>query len=453
MARRDRPESPGSVPVGGADGYHPRIAGHRRAGEKLRTRDATAMAVGGMIGGGIFSVLGVAITLAGHLAFGCFVIGAAIAAVTAKSFAGITARAGRSGGPFDQLRETGHHELAGLLVWLLVFGYVVAMAVYSFTFGRYAANALGAPEWVARVLTVAIVAAFFVVNLRGVRISSLTEDLIVAVKLVILGGIAIVGIVAFAPDRLAPLANEGVVGLFVGAATVFFAYEGFELICFDRDDMVDPLHTLPRSMYLSVAVVTAVYVGVALGAQMLVSDAAITANKEVAFIVVGRAALGEVGRWAAIVGAVFATASAINATLFSCARLVRDASRAEDFPAALGRERAGQPLVALAVISVAGVLLAMLPGITVVITFGSAAFLAIYTVANWMEMTMAPQGAARLLAGVGVVACLGSIGLLAYELAVDDPGGLLLVVALVAVLVLARAGFLRHRRARSRPST
>ena len=42
-----------------------------------------------------------------------------------------------------QLRAQGHGELAGWLLWLLVFGYMVAMAVYSFTFGRYAATALG----------------------------------------------------------------------------------------------------------------------------------------------------------------------------------------------------------------------------------------------------------------------------------------------------------------------
>ena len=60
---------------------------------------------------------------------------------------------------------------------------------------------------------------------------------------------------------------------------------------------------------------------------MLVSDQAIVATKEAAFVAVGRAALGNFGRWAAIVGAVFATGSAINATLFSTARLVRDAER------------------------------------------------------------------------------------------------------------------------------
>ena len=65
-----------------------------------------------------------------------------LAAVTARSWAGVTAASGRSGGPFDHLREQGHPQLAGLLLWLLVFGYMVAMAVYSFTFGRYAANAV-----------------------------------------------------------------------------------------------------------------------------------------------------------------------------------------------------------------------------------------------------------------------------------------------------------------------
>jgi amino acid transporter len=401
------------------------------------------MAVGGMIGGGIFSVLGVAITLAGHLAVGCFVVGAAIAIVTARSFAGITARAGRSGGPFEHLRAEGHPALAGTLAWLFGFGYVVAMAVYSFTFGRYAADALDAPTWVARILTAAIVGAFFVVNLRGVRLSSRTEDVIVAIKLVVLGGIAAIGVAAFAPDRLSPPANEGVLGLFVGAATVFFAYEGFELICFDRGDMADPDRTLPRSMYLAVAIVAAVYVTVTLGAQMLVSDAVLTANKEVAFVAVGRAALGSVGRWAAIVGAVFATASAINATLFSCSRLVRDAGRAGDLPELLGRERAGQPVVALAVISVAGVLLAMLPGITVVITFGSASFLAIYAVANGLELRMARGAGAKAPAAIGLLACVAAILLLVYELAVDDPGGLAAIGGIAVALGVARGLFLR----------
>jgi len=420
--------------------YHPRTAAQQA---RLRTKDATAMAVGGMIGGGIFSVLGVAITLAGHLAFGCFVLGGALAMVTARSWAGVTARAGRSGGPFGHLREQGHSELAGVLLWLLVFGYMVAMAVYSFTFGRYAANALEAPTWVARACTVAVVALFLGVNLRGVRTSSLTEDLVVLVKLLVLAGIAFVGLAQFSAARLDPLADRGITGLFLGAATVFFAFEGFELICYDRDDMHDPAVTLPRSLYLSVGIVTAVYVGVTLSAQMLVADHVLAAQKEVAFVAVGQAALGNFGRWAAIVGAVFATGSAINATLFSCARLVRDASATGDLPRALGRETHGLPVVAMAFISIVGVAMAMLPGITSVIAFGSASFLAIYTIVNWLQYSMAHGFWSRSIAATGALACVAAIVALFVELARDDTTGLFVLVALVVLIGAGRAVYRR----------
>jgi amino acid transporter len=407
------------------------------------------MAVGGMIGGGIFSVLGVAITLAGNLAFGCFVLGGILAAVTARSYAGLAARGGRSGGPFDHLRGQGHPQLAGVLLWLLVCGYIVAMAVYSFTFGRYAANALSAPTWVARLLTVSVVAAFLVVNLRGVRVSSLTEDLIVLTKLVVLFGIALVGLAHFAPSRLSSLGDGDLSGLFLGAATVFFAYEGFELISYDLDDMERPGRTLPRALMLSVAIVAAVYISVTLGAQMLVSNHAIVAHKEVAFVAVGEAALGGVGRWAAILGALFATGSAINATLFSTARLVRDASAAGDVPGLLGRETGGLPVVALAFISVLGAAMAMLPGIITVIAFGSGAFLAVYTLVNYLQATMARRRRERVLAWVGAVGCVGALVALVVELARDDLPALVVLVGTSVVLAVGRVAFLRRTRRRA----
>jgi amino acid transporter len=404
------------------------------------------MAVGGMVGGGIFSVLGVAITLAGHLAMVCFVLGAVLAALTARSWAGVTARAGRSGGPFDHLRAQGHPQLAGLLLWLLVFGYMVAMAVYSFTFGRYAANAIHASTTVARVLSVAVIVVFLLVNMKGVRVSSLTEDLVVATKLVILFGVAILGFVHFGTARLTPFADKGIGGLFLGAATVFFAYEGFELICYDRDDMEDPERTLPRSLYLSVGIVALVYVGVTVGAQMLVSDHMIVSTKEAAFVAVGKAALGSFGRWAAIVGAVFATGSAINATLFSTARLVRDASASGELPDSLGHETRGLPIVAMTFIALAGAAMAMLPGITSVIVFGSGSFLAVYAIVNYLQARNAAASSDRAVAWIACVTCVAALTDLIVELARDDVRSLCVLVGLVASLAAGRIAFVRRAR-------
>jgi amino acid transporter len=176
---------------------------------------------------------------------------------------------------------------------------MVAMAVYAFTFGRYAADALALDALGAGLLSVGIVAVFLVVNARGVRRSSATEDVAVVTKLAILAGIACIGLAHFDASDLVPLAGRGVSGLFLGTATVFFAYEGFELISYDRVDMRDPERTVPRALLLSVAVAVAaaVYVSVTIGAQMLVSNATIVASKEIPFITVVRAALGEMGRW------------------------------------------------------------------------------------------------------------------------------------------------------------
>jgi len=426
--------------------YHPRTRARRSRGRGLGLLDATAMGVGGMIGGGIFSVLGVAITLAGNLAFGCFVLGGVLAGATAWSYAGVTARSGASGGPFVQLRERGHGELAGWLLWLLVFGYMVAMAVYSFTFGRYAANALGVDTTGARVLSIAVVGAFLAVNARGVRLSSTTEDVVVITKLVILAGIACIGVAHFDPGRLSPLAGRGISGLFLGAATVFFAYEGFELISYDRDDMGDPHRTVPRALLLSVAIVATVYIGVTVGAQMLVSNHTIVANKEVAFVAVGRAALGETGRWLAIAGALLATGSAINATLFSAARLVRDASADHELPPQLGRERHGLPIVALAFIAVTGAAMAMLPGITSVIAVGSGAFLAVYTLVNLLQARAATRRWERVLAATAAGGAVLAIGVLVWELARDDLTGLVVFGALLAAVALARLAFRNRSR-------
>jgi amino acid transporter len=205
--------------------------------------------------------------------------------------------------------------------------------------------------------------------------------------------------------------------------------------------MRDPVRTVPRALLLSVVIVAAIYIGVTLGAQMLVSNHTIVANKEVAFVAVGRAALGTPGRWLAIAGALLATGSAINATLFSAARLVRDASTDHELPPALGRERRGLPIVALAFISVTGAAMAMLPGITSVIAVGSGAFLAVYTLVNLLQARNASRRWERVLAGGAAVGAVLAIGVLLWELARDDPTGLVAFVVLLGAVALARVVF------------
>ncbi len=418
--------------------YHPRTERHRHQGRgRLRVRDATAMAVGGMIGGGIFSVLGVTIQLAGHLAFLCFVLAGAVATVTARSYAGLARRSGRSGGPDRFLREQGHPQLAAITSWFLVLGYVLALAVYAFTFGHYLESVTGGGVPVARLSAAGILGSFLAVNARGVGASSLTEDVIVAIKLVILATISVVGMWAWSTPRLEPLTNAGIGGVFVATGSIFVAFEGFELLSYDYDDIETPDRNLPRALYLSVGIVMAVYVVVTLGSQMLVSDQLIIAQREVAFAEVGREALGQVGRFLAVGGAVLATSSAVNATLFSTARLVRDLTDAGELPQVVGRTRDGLPVNAMWLLAVLGTAFAMLPGINELLSFGSITFLGVFGLINHLQARTADGTADRVLGHAGAAACGAAIVVVCVRLAADDPATLAMIAGTaVAVLVL-----------------
>jgi amino acid transporter len=369
-----------------------------------------------------------------------------LAGLTAHAYARLAAASGRSGGPFTYLREAGHARAGAWVAWLLIVGYVFALAVYAFTFGHYLANVINAPELVARLASVAVLAAFVTINLRGVLTSGLVEDVVVFAKLVILGGIAVIGIGEFTASRLEPLDNEGLVGVLLGAGVIFVAYEGFELLPYDYEDIDRPRRTLPIALYLSVAAVALIYVVVTVGSQMLVPDAVIVAQKEVAFAVAGEAALGGFGLWAATLGAVLSTSSAINATLFSTARLVRDVGAAGELPGWVARERGGLPVGAIIALAAVGAAFALLPGITELVSFGSLTFLAVFGLINYLHARRtAERPLDRNIAYVAAAGCLAAALGLLYYLAGNDPAALALIAVCALVVVGSRLAFERGR--------
>jgi len=112
--------------------------------EKLGLKEVVAMGVGGMVGGGIFSVLGLAIREAGHAAPVAFALGGVLALLTGHSYAKLGLAFHSDGGSFTYLEHAFKHtNIAGLGGWLLLVGYVGTLALYAYTFGVYGAAMLG----------------------------------------------------------------------------------------------------------------------------------------------------------------------------------------------------------------------------------------------------------------------------------------------------------------------
>ena len=148
---------------------------------------------------------------------------------------------GEGGGAFTFLREINAEGFAGSLSWVLIVGYVLTNAVYAFTFGQYLGHIVGFGLWFPRFAGIAIVVLFIGLNLRGVGEAGDVKIFLVWFKLVVRVGLAGWGLVQWNPPMLSqgvPDAGIGA-GLF-GAASVFMAYEGFQLLTYDYMDIEIP---------------------------------------------------------------------------------------------------------------------------------------------------------------------------------------------------------------------
>ncbi len=369
---------------------------------KLGFNAAWAMAMGGMIGGGIFATLGVVISLAGAWAWLSFVIGGVVALLTGQAYARLTVHFGQQGGAYRFLIETGHERFAAPVAWVLILGYTLTVSVYAFTFGAYLANALGGPEWLAPAAALAAITVLAGVNLMGVGEAAGVEIVAVWGKLAVLAALALFGLVRWQPDMLALSGTEpGFVGAMVGAASVFMAYEGFQLLAYDYGQMADPARILSRAVPLAIICTIVVYVGVALGTAMLIGAATIVDDKEVSLAEAGREALGQPGFIGVTVAAALSTASAINATLFATARLSRDVAKDGSLPAVFGKaDKEGVPYAGVIIISAIAGALALLGGLQNLVQGASFVFLGVFGLVNWLSWRTITKARWQAMAGM-----------------------------------------------------
>jgi|SRR4051794_19937804 len=238
-----------------------------RAPEGLGMLAAVSIGVGGMIGAGIFSVLGVVAGVSGTGLPVSFVIGGVVAVLAAYSYSKLGVRYPSVGGTSQFLvEEFGDGLISGALNIFQYFAYVIPIALYAHGFAGYAMTFFpgSTPSQVEKVFAVGVVALFTLVNFLGSRIMGRAETAIVAIKVGVLVVFIAADIFSVEPGRLAPSGWGESENLFFGAGILFIGYEGFGLITNGAGQITNPRRELPRAVYLAVALVIAIYVLVAI---------------------------------------------------------------------------------------------------------------------------------------------------------------------------------------------
>ena len=407
--------------------------------EKVGFTEVVAIGIGGMVGGGIFAVLGLAVQLARGGAPLAFAIAGVVALLTTYSYAKLSVAFPSQGGTVAFLDSAfGPGIFAGSVNILLWLSYIVMLSLYSYAFGSYAATFLPS-TWQSLgkhfFITISIL-GITGLNLANAKVVGRAEGWIVAIKIAILLVFVGIGIWGVDAQRLAPSNWAAPMPLVSGGFIIFLAYEGFELIANSAQDAKTPSRTLPRAYYSAVIFVIVLYVMVAIVTVGNLPIAQIVNARDYALAAAAKPFLGQAGFTLIAVAALLSTASAINATLYGAARLSYVIAADGELPQVLKKKIWDQPILGLLITAVLTLLVANLFDLTSISTMGSSGFLLVFAIVNIANVRKAQKTQSRKWVSiVGAIACILALAALLWQTASNEPLKILTLVLMIGLSV------------------
>jgi basic amino acid/polyamine antiporter, APA family len=274
----------------------------------LGAGDLIMLAIGAVIGAGIFGAIGTA--AAGQvgpdgaiirygagpaLVFSFILLGGACA-LAGLCYAELAAMIPQAGSAYAYSYATLGELVAWIIGWDLILEYAVGNVAVAISWGDYFTTLLrGVGVELPAFLTTGYRTAFLSPNpdvralldsaphiagvpllvnlpafgivmlitwllLRGARESSTANNIMVVIKLLALGLFVGVGLMSIDPGNYEPLSPNGFTGIHQGAAIVFFAYIGFDAISTAAEETRNPQRNLPIGILGGLAICTLIYV-------------------------------------------------------------------------------------------------------------------------------------------------------------------------------------------------
>ena len=408
---------------------------------QLGLKELIAIGVGGMIGGGIFSVMGLAVGITGNATPIAFALGGLLALVMGYSYVKLALAFHSDGASFTYLEHAfpQYKFIGATMGWTVIIGYIGTMALYAFTFGAYGAELLGETGGTLRqILSIGIVLVFVMVNLIGTTTLGKTEDLIVYGKIVLLGFLALAGMQSVDPQKLTPFIDHGYLSVFMAAALVFVAFEGFQLITNGVCETKDPHKNISRGIYGSIAIVTLIYIVLSIVAVGSLSQSELISSKEYALAVAVQPSMGNTGRILVSIAAILATASAINATMFGASRMMADMATEHEMPQAFSfRNRRTVPWIAVIVLGALTLVFTYFGGLELIASFSSLTFLLVSLAVNIANLRLRRKTKANVYyVLLGMILLLFTIVTLIYYLFVHSPQALGWISSVYGIIII-----------------
>ncbi|MGQ9801158.1 MAG: APC family permease [Candidatus Saccharicenans sp.] len=307
--------------------------------QTLRTRhglsliSASAISLGATVGAGIFAVTGVAAGLAGSALLLSLLLAAIATFFTALSFIQLIAWKPAEGSIYFYARQL-ISPLAGFLVgWMWVVSNLFSGAVVALSFAHYLVELTGLSRVQVNLMAVALIIIFTAVNSIGIEESTVINNLLVFLKLGILLIFFVVGLFFIKPENFKPL-NLSPPSIVLGAAIIFFAFQGFARVAIVAEEVKNPARNVPRAIIISLAVSTVIYFLVTLVALGLAGPAKLSHSGAPLSLAIRQTGLNWTVPLVSL-GGLLATASVLLTAILGISRMLFAMAREKDLPSIL----------------------------------------------------------------------------------------------------------------------
>jgi amino acid transporter/nucleotide-binding universal stress UspA family protein len=377
----------------------------------------TMIGVGAMIGAGIFVLTGLAAGVSGPALLLVFAFNGVVTGLTAMSYAELGSCFPEAGGGYLWVKEALPQPNGFLSGWISWFAHAVACSLYAVAFGTFAVDLLhlsgvdfnkllsifsSSEPYIlaAKLISVIATLLFVYINYRGAKETGQAETLVTVLKIIVIS--LFIGFGAFAmfggktpepwPVHFRGFFQKGPLGIIMAMGLTFIAFEGYEIIAQCGEEVKNPKRNIPRSIFLSLIIVVPIYIlvaFVALGASTPEGDIPtwqyLGEKGEMAMIEAAEHfMMGKLGRIIFLIGGLFSTMSALNATVYSSSRVSFAMGRDHNLPSIFSKvhEKKRTPHMAVFISGMMIILMAVALPIEDIASATDAMFLLLFIFVN-----------------------------------------------------------------------
>jgi amino acid transporter len=407
--------------------------------------EAISIGIGGMVGGGIFAVLGLAIFFAkGGTPF-AFLISGILAMLTAYSYYKLSLAYPNAGGTVHFMNiGFGKNIFSGSINNLLWISYIIMLSLYSTAFGSYAGNLFSITGNVnidqhIFICTIIIIAT--AINYFSVKVVGETEKYVVGLKVVILTLFVVIGgwglMQSSYQMQLLPEYYSSATKLIAGGFVIFVAYEGFELIANTSPYIQNPQKNIRLAYMVAVVFVIVLYVSIAIITVGSLSFSMISESQDYVLAEAAKPYLGQTGFVIITIAALLSTFSAINATIYGGSRVNYEMAEDDELPQEFTRMFWKQP-VGLIVTSVLTLIIANTFDLESIATTGSIGFLLIFAMVNFVSARKSREiNSSKFISYLGFGLCLIAAIIMVSEQLNRNLTGTLIALGIVTFAFVA----------------